>query len=117
MNLKLIFVCIFASIISAHAQKNGTLSGKVTDKNNAPISYANIILKEDGKIVTGGITDDNGTYEIKNLELKNYNVEIQFIGYKTFLGKADFTTGQKTISLGRTMLEEEATTLDRKSVV
>jgi len=117
MNLKLLFVCFFASILSVHAQKNGTLSGKVTDKNNAPISYASIVLKEDGKIVTGGITDDNGLYEIKNLELKNYNVEIQFIGYKTYLGKADFTTGQKSIAIGRTILDEEATTLGEVSVV
>ena len=117
MNLKLLFACFFASIFAMQAQKNGVLSGKVTDKNNAPISYASVVLKENGKIVTGGITDDGGLYEIKNLELKNYSVEIQFIGYKTFLGKADFTTGQKTIALGKIALEEEATNLSEVSVV
>ncbi|MFT3795520.1 outer membrane beta-barrel protein [Flavobacterium sp.] len=117
MNLKLLLLCFFASVFSMQAQKNGTLSGKVTDKNNAPISYASIVLKEAGKIITGGISDDNGNYDIKNLEPKNYTVEIQFIGYKTFTGKADFTTGQRSISLGKTVLEEEATELTGVNIV
>lgn len=117
MNLKLLLLCFFASILSMQAQKNGSLSGKVTDKNNVPISYASIVLKESGKIITGGITDDNGTYEIKNLDLKDYTVEIQFIGYKTLVAKADFTSGQKNINLGKTALEEEATELSGVNVI
>ncbi|SCY42128.1 TonB-dependent receptor [Flavobacterium caeni] len=117
MNFKLILVCLFVSVFSMQAQKNASLSGKVTDQKNTPISYANIVLKQDGKIVTGGITDDNGQYEIKSLEPKNYVVEIQFIGYKTFVTRADFTTGQKSISLGKTALEEEATALGEVAVV
>ncbi len=117
MKLKLFLLCALSSVFSMQAQKNAALSGKVTDKNNAPISYANIVLKLDGKIATGGITGDDGQYEIKNLEPKNYQVEIQFIGYKTFVTRADFTTGQKSISLGRTTLEEEATTLGEVAVI
>lgn len=117
MNLKLLVLCFFASVFAMQAQKNGVLSGKVTDKNNAPISYASVVLKESGKIITGGISDESGNYEIKNLELKDYTVEIQFIGYKTATAKADFTSGQKNISLGKTMLEEEATELSGVNVV
>lgn len=116
MNLKLLLLCLL-SVFSMQAQKNSSLSGKVTDKNNVPISYASVVLKEAGKIVTGGISDDNGNYEIKNLEPKNYTVEIQFIGYKTFVASADFTTGQKSISLGRTILQEEATELSGVNVI
>lgn len=117
MNQKLLLLCFFVSIFSVQAQKNGLLSGKVTDKNNVPISYASIVLKEADKIITGGITDENGMFEIKNLDLKNYKVEIQFIGYKTFLTKADFTTGEKSIALGKTELEEEATQLSGVDVI
>ncbi|HMI07988.1 MAG TPA: TonB-dependent receptor, partial [Flavobacterium sp.] len=117
MNLKLLLLCFFGSLFSMQAQKNGTLSGKVTDKNNAPIAYASIVLKEADKIITGGITDDSGLFEIKNLELKNYKVEIQFIGYKTFSSKADFTSGQKNISLNKIILDEEATQLSGVDVI
>lgn len=117
MKLKLILLCLFASVFSMQAQKNGVLSGKVTDSKNVPISYASIVLKEAGKIMTGGISDDNGNYEIKNLELKNYSVEIQFIGYKTFVTAADFTSGQRSIALGKTALEEEATQLSGVNIV
>lgn len=116
MKLKLLLFFLLCTAF-VHAQKNNTLSGKVTDKNNVPISYASIVLKADNKIVTGGITDDNGSFEVKNLESKKYNVEIQYIGYKNYLAVADFTTGQKSISIGKIMLEEEATELKGVNVV
>lgn len=117
MKLKLLLLLFIGSLLSAQAQKIGSLSGKVTDKNNMPISYASIVLKSDNKIVTGGITDDNGLFEIKNLELKKYAVEIQFIGYKAYSGTADFSSGQKTIALPKITLEEEATQLSGVNVV
>jgi len=117
MKLKLLLLFFIGSLLTAQAQKIGSLSGKVTDKNNTPISYASIVLKSDNKIVTGGITDDNGLFEIKNLELKKYAVEIQFIGYKAYSGTADFSSGQKTIALPKITLEEEATQLSGVNVV
>ena len=117
MKLKLLQFFFFASLFSMQAQKNGVLTGKVTDKNNIPISYASVVLKEADKIITGGITDDNGLFEIKNLELKNYNIEIQFIGYKTYKSSANFTLGQKSIALNKIELDEEATQLSGVDVI
>jgi len=117
MKSKLLLLFFLGSLLSAHAQKIGSLSGKVTDKNNMPISYASIVLKAENKVVTGGITDDNGLFEIRNLELKKYAVEIQFIGYKAYSGTADFSSGQKSIALPKITLEEEATQLSGVNVV
>jgi outer membrane receptor protein involved in Fe transport len=115
MRLKFFIVAFFAAL-SAQAQ-TGNLTGKVTDKaTNTPISYASIVIKEEGKVLTGGITDDNGLFEIKNLAPKKYNVEVQFMGYKTFITTADFTT-QKSISLGTIALEDEATKLNEVTLV
>ncbi|GEP50460.1 TonB-dependent receptor [Flavobacterium noncentrifugens] len=117
MKLKLLLLFFLGSLLSANAQKIGSLSGKVSDKNNTPISYASIVLKADNKVITGGITDDNGLFEIKNLELKKYAVEIQFIGYKAYSGTADFSSGQKSIAIPKIVLEEEATQLSGVNVV
>ena len=117
MRIKLLLLSLFATIFSVQAQ-TGSLTGKVIDKNTKqPIPYVTISLKEADKLVTGGITDDNGLFEIKNLEPKSYVVEVQFMGYKTFTSSANFTTGQKAISLGTIALEEEATKLEGVTVV
>jgi outer membrane receptor protein involved in Fe transport len=118
MNFKFLFVLFFATIISANAQNSGTLSGKVTDKTSGqPISYVTISVKDGEKVVTGGITDENGLFDIKNLALKLYRVEFQYMGYKPLVATADFTTGQKNISLGTLALQDEATQLKGVTVV
>src|SRR5690606_11297413 len=95
MRIKFLFVALLASVGLVQAQ-TGTVSGKVLDKSsNLPISYATIEIKDENKIITGGITDDNGLFDIKNLQPKNYVVEVQYMGYKTFVGSADFTSGEK----------------------
>ncbi len=93
MKIKLILICLFGTMFSMQAQTSvkssplespGTISGKVVDKNsNEPLPYVNVIVKESNKFITGGITSDKGIFYIKNLDLKNYTVEIQFMGYKT----------------------------------
>lgn len=116
MRIKLLLLCLIAGF-SIQAQTQ-ILSGKVIDKNSRlPIPYVTVSVKDADKVVTGGITDDNGLFEIKNLQPKNYTVEVQFMGFKPFTAKADFSTGEKTISLGTIILEEEATRLEGVTVV
>lgn len=125
--LKLILVCFFATIVSMQAQtatkinlieNPGTVTGKVIDKKtNEPLSYVNVIIKESDKFVTGGITADNGTFSIKNLDLKNYTVEFQFIGYKTVSKAISLTTANKSINLNTITIEEDAIELKGVNIV
>ncbi|RZJ99652.1 MAG: carboxypeptidase-like regulatory domain-containing protein, partial [Flavobacterium sp.] len=116
MRIKLLFLFLFGTLFSMQAQNAGTISGKVVDQKNVPVSYATIAIKEGEAVITGGITDDNGDFQIKNLALKNYTVEVQFIGYNTFSAKADLTS-QKSITLPKITLLEEATQLQGVEVV
>ncbi|RZJ36112.1 MAG: TonB-dependent receptor [Flavobacterium sp.] len=116
MNYKLLLLVFMSAIFTAHAQK-GTLSGKVVDKTTGqPISYATVVLKQAAKVATGVITDDNGLFEIKNIEDQNYTVEIQFMGFKTYTAAADFTT-KKNISLGTVALEEVPNKLNEVTII
>lgn len=117
MKLKLFFLCLIMPMLSLQAQNNLTISGKVTDKAGQPISYATVTVKEGETVITGSITDDNGDFEVKGLAPKNYNVEIQFIGYKPYNGKADLTSGQKGFSLNKITLADEATQLEGVEVI
>lgn len=117
MRLKLFFLCLIMPLLSMQAQNNLTITGKVVDKSGQPISYATVTIKEGTAVITGSITDDNGDFEVKGLAPKNYDIEIQFIGYKPYNGKADLASGQKSLSLNRITLADEATQLEGVEVI
>ncbi len=110
-----LLLLLLAFALPLSAQKTGSITGTVTDKTKQPLSYVTISLKLDGKIVTGGITDDNGKFEIANLEPKAYTVDIQFMGFKAQTQTADLTA-QKTVNFN-IVLEEDAVMLNDVTVV
>lgn len=116
MKVHLLLWFLFGTLFSINAQNPGSITGKVVDKANNPIPYATISIKEDDKVLTGGITNEQGFFEVKNVPLKNLTVEVQFIGYKSFTTKANLTS-QKTLNFAKITLEEEATLLEGVEIV
>ncbi len=126
MKIKLTLMCFIATLFSLQAQtavktnlleNTGTISGKVIDKKTSePLPYVNIVVKENNKVVTGGITSDKGTFQIKNLALKDYVIEIQFIGYKTITKSAKLTENSN-INLNTIAIEEDAIQLKGVDIV
>jgi len=74
------FLIIFICSISF----GQTFKGKVIDKQNQPVSFANIVAKNkvDNSIITGVISDENGTFSISTKKNEIY-LEISFVGFKT----------------------------------
>ncbi|GAA3736767.1 outer membrane beta-barrel family protein [Flavobacterium ginsengisoli] len=117
MKLKFFLFALLGIIATAQAQNTGSISGKITEKsNNAPISYATVSLKENGKVVSGVNTDDNGDFSFKNIALKNYTIEIQYIGFKKYIGSVILSENRKTATVN-VALEEEATQLKGVNIV
>ena len=52
-----------------------TFTGKIVDKQNQPIPFANVVAKSatDNSLITGVISDENGEFSI---ELKNKSYSI-----------------------------------------
>lgn len=99
-------------------ENTGIISGKVIDKNSGdPLSYVTIVVKNSNEIITGGITDDKGDFLIKGLALQTFEVEVQFMGYKTHKISVDLSSKSKSINLGTVLLEEETTLLKEVEVV
>ncbi|MGC4041764.1 MAG: outer membrane beta-barrel family protein [Flavobacterium sp.] len=124
MRFKILLLCLFSSVTFLYAQSPtavtnpGSVSGKVIDKNSKePIPYVNISIKKEGKVVTGGITQDNGNFAIKNLALETYTVEILFMGYKTETRTIKLTAEDKNVNLNTISLEEEAVQLKGVEIV
>lgn len=107
---------LLCAISMIQAQK-ASISGKVLEKNsNQPVPYAAVSVKDNGKVVSGSMTEDNGTFTVNNLSPGNYLVEVAFMGYKTVKVNADLSSG-KNLSLPAIYLEEETTMLKEVTVV
>ncbi len=118
-NILLIFLTVFSVNIFSQMPKSalpkpGLVSGKIIDQNTKePLPYVNIIIKDTAnKILTGGITNDNGTFSIKGIPEGKVIVEVQFIGYKTITKPITINRKNKKINLGTISLQEDSTTLD-----
>jgi outer membrane receptor protein involved in Fe transport len=127
MKLKFLFFCLLAQIATLQAQTSapsgnvnatGSINGKVIEKKNGePIPYATVSVKDDGKIISGGITKDNGSFTVANLPLKTLTIEVQFMGFKKYVSNFTLTNDDKNITLKNILLEEEAQQLNEVSVV
>jgi len=98
---------------------DGSISGKVLDEAlNEPLPYVNIIIKnEKGEIVTGSITQEDGTFEITKIPEGKITVTAQYIGYKAIVKELNITRKNRKFDLGDLRLEEEASSLEEVTVI
>nr|WP_322551268.1 carboxypeptidase-like regulatory domain-containing protein [Flavobacterium sp. LB-N7T] len=70
---------IWLLLISAFGFSQTTIKGTVYS-GKEPLSFASIYLKE---IKKGAQTDENGKYEITNVEAETYTIIASYMGYQT----------------------------------
>ena len=98
----------------------GSISGRVVDNiRKQPVAYAAIVIKmaSDKTTITGGITNKDGTFQIKKLPDGSFIVEVQIIGYKTHIQEITLSKDNRNADLGVISLEEEAEELSGVEVV
>ena len=104
---------------SINAQDNskpkiGSVSGKVLDANlQQSLPYVNIVIKDiNNTIITGGITNDDGTFTVNQIPVGKSIVSIEFLGYQTESKNIEISNSNKNINLGTINLKESAESLD-----
>jgi iron complex outermembrane receptor protein len=98
----------------------GSISGRVIDNvRKQPVAYAAIVIKlaSDKTNISGGITNEDGTFQIKKLPDGVFIVEVQFIGYKTHIQEIALSKDKRNAELGDIILEEEPEELSGIEVV
>lgn len=82
MKQKITLVLLLFFSIIGYAQTNGSIVGKVQDKetNNEPLPFANIVIKGTTK---GTTSDLDGLFEIADVAPGVYTVVFSFVGYET----------------------------------
>ena len=117
--LPLCFWMLLAAMAQAQqptACPGRTLTGKVQDHGSgAPVPYATINVKDAAdKLLTGGISDENGAFRLDGIPAQATTVEFRFIGYLAFSQTLAKGTGR--LDLGTVRLLPDATQLGEVTV-
>jgi len=95
--------------------QKGRIIGKVVDhQSGTALSYATIQIYQqaDGTLVTGGITGEDGTFEVEST-MGAFKASIDFIGYESYdLGAFTLNNTDKKKDFGLIRLKSESSTLD-----
>lgn len=102
---------LFCSPITVFAQRAiCSISGKVIDEKQNPVSYASVAIYNETVPLTGVITDNDGKFLLKiNQSSNEYRLAVKFIGYAKFEGR--ITPDKPRINLGVITLKEDAIAL------
>lgn len=110
-----IWIVLVSSLIGF--SQNGTLKGKIIDKDSKePIPFCNIIVEVAGAQKGGGTSDFDGNYTIKPIDPGTYDVKATYVGYKPMMITGVIIRSDKITFLDVEM-EVTATTLDVYEVV
>ncbi|HYX06905.1 MAG TPA: outer membrane beta-barrel family protein [Bacteroidales bacterium] len=100
-------------------KKKGTISGKVTDQESHPISFASVALLNaaDSTLTTGVISDSIGIFSISGIEYGKYFLKISFIGYKPqTISDLEINRKNNVVETGPVRLKEDVTSLEEVKV-
>jgi len=66
------------------AQTSGKISGKILDKDNAPIEAAviSLVLSDDNSLVKTQFSDAQGSFEFIGLKPNSYKILVEYVGFK-----------------------------------
>lgn len=113
---KFYFLIISISVcVSAMAQRNGTVGGKLFDTtNNKPVAAATITVldKKDSSLVSFTMTGNDGSFEIKGLTEGTYRLLITHVNYHNSSKIFAVTATDKNAALGTLAMTGLTKTLD-----
>ncbi|WP_339921836.1 TonB-dependent receptor [uncultured Cyclobacterium sp.] len=106
----LLFNCVYAQ-----TGINGTLKDA---KENTPIEYGSIGLfsPADSSLINGGVTEPDGTFELKGIKPGDYYLSIQFMGYKKLILSPVNISRGKLLNLGTLFISPDEQLLEMVEV-
>ncbi len=106
-----LFLIVFLSVYYSFSQKVN-IYGTVKDTTGQALFGANIIVKQNGKIITYGTTDGEGKFSKNIPPGKNYSLKVSYIGYASLIRKIPILDKDTRFQI---VLEESKT--DLKEIV
>ncbi len=113
--LSLLVSCIYAQ---TGKPTTGSVSGKLVDGDNNPVSYATVtLLKMDSAVVNGALSSDDGTFNITPTGTGNFLLRIESMGLSKKIITVQITDSDPDKKLGKIKLGEADHKLGEVSVV
>lgn len=124
MYKKIFYVFGIVMLISSYIySQNATLKGKVTDDQGKPVEFATVKLMQDGNLILGAVTGEDGGYTIKPIPTGKFDLEVTFVGCSpTKITGIDFRGSQVkfqdvSINCGAGETLEEFTLVAKKPLI
>lgn len=110
--LSLFLALSAAAMAQQPVQGNGTIKGKIIEKNTKnAVGFASVAISANGEIISGDLTDEDGSFTITNLPNQEVEVSVEYIGFKTYKNTVNLSS-DKNIDLGTVLLETDEEVLD-----
>jgi hypothetical protein len=114
------FFQVKASNTETSAPKKGEIYGTIIDASTKRfVEYATVALySHEDKLITGGISDSEGYFRLKNTPAGTYKITITFMGYKTLdVPNIKITPETKEVDLGNILLHPNVKEIEAVNVV
>jgi len=114
-----IFSLLFASPVFAQQPSAvGSITGKLVDAKNNPVSYATVtLLRPDSSVANGDLSKDDGSFNITNTGIGSFRVRIESIGVATKFINVQITADAPDKRLGDVALTQTENTLGTVSII
>ncbi|MEO5682832.1 MAG: outer membrane beta-barrel family protein [Chitinophagaceae bacterium] len=127
MKIQLLIITLISSLLTVHAQKQGSIKGSIIDTvSGEPLGGATvtILLAKDSSLVSFSRTGSNGLFSIHNIDNGAYRLLVTHIGYinlsRVFIissAVTSFDFGVLIITNRTTLLQEVTVTQEKPPVV
>src|SRR5690554_721113 len=106
-------LCVFMSITAMAQQSgNGNVKGTVVENTTKnAIGFASVAISANGEIISGDLTEEDGSFSINNLPNSEIEVSVEYIGFKTYKYSLNLSV-EKTVDLGIIALETDEEVLE-----
>ncbi len=112
---------IFFNLMYGNGAVTGTIAGKVVDgETGEPLEFVSVAVyqSEDQSLITGTISEPDGSFHIKGLSPGEYYLVISFIGYdKKKLENIDIDAGRTLVNMEDIILPRSTAQLDEVEVI
>ncbi len=115
--LTLLTYLLGISNLAAAPKEVSKITGKVADQKGQPVAYANVaLIQEDGALVDGAVSDENGTFLIESTKTAKVKLVVSSIGYQSYTSKLFDLAPGISKDFGNLSISDEMTGLDEVTV-
>ena len=110
--MKGLFLTLFLLLTMIVSAK--TIKGSVIDADGNEMPFVTIsVLTNDSSLITGTITNDDGTYSVDVAE-KEYILQASYVGYHTVYGGPDFVLREETERIAEVEVKAKKPLIERQ---